>query len=138
MKLIIVTILSSIFLNASMSKSLNSVYDTSNNMVWQDSKDNIMIQLSQEDAILYCKNLKLSGKNTWHLPNRDEYELIFDKTRTDEHQINRAFKYSMPVDYWTSDTTWRSFGKYGYYVFLKSASFYYDNKTYKKFVRCVR
>lgn len=138
MKFIIITILCSVFLNASMSRNLNTVYDTKHNMAWQDTNDNIKLRLSYDEAVNYCEHLKFSGKTNWHLPSRDEYKLILDNTRTDEHHINRAFKYSMPVDYWTSDTTWRNFGRYAYFVLLKSGTFYYNNKTYKKFVRCVR
>ena len=138
MKLIMMTILSSIFLNASMSRNLNMVYDTSNNMVWQDSADNINIRLSQKEAIQYCEHLKLAGKTTWHLPSRNEYKLIIDKPIKQEHKINKAFKYSMLAHYWTSDTTWRSFGRYGYYFFVKSGNLYYENRNYAKFFRCIR
>jgi hypothetical protein len=119
-----------------MKKSINTVYDTKNNMIWQDTNDNISLKFSQKDAITYCKNLKLNGKDNWHLAKKDEYKLILDKKN--KHQINRAFNYSMPDDYWISDVTWRNFGQYGYYLFLKSGTFYYDNKSYKKFARCVR
>jgi len=130
--------LAPLLLSANLTKSTNFVYDTSNGSIWQDSVENITLRLSHKEAISYCENLTISGKSNWHLASKDEYSTIIDKTRKDEHQINRSFKYSMPVDYWTSDTTWRSFGRYAYYVFLKSGSIYYENKTYKKFVRCVK
>jgi len=123
---------------ANLTKSTNFVYDTSNGMIWQDSVENITLRLSQKEAIKYCENLTLAGKSNWHLASKSDFKYILDKTRKDEHQIHKAFKYSMPVDYWTSDITWRNFGRYGYYVFLKSGAIYYDNKTYKKFVRCVK
>ena len=131
-------LLAPLFLTANLTKSTSFVYDTSNGAIWQDSVENITLRLSFEEAKSYCKKLSISGKSNWHLASRDEYKTILDKTREDEHQINKAFKYSMPVDYWTSDATWRNFWRYGYYVFMKSGSIYYDNKTYKKFVRCVK
>jgi hypothetical protein len=127
-----------IFLNASLTRSTNFVYDTKNGKIWQDAQENITLRLSHEDAIKYCEDLQIAGKSNWHLASKDEYNLIIDKNRKDEHKINKAFHYSMPVDYWTSDTTWRNFGRYAYYVFFKSGAIYYDNKTYKKFVRCVK
>jgi len=137
-KIIFLIVLSPLFLSANLTKSTNFVYDTKNGAIWQDTKENITLRLSQKEAIKYCNNLKIAGKLNWHLASRDEYSSIINKSRNDEHQIHKAFKYSMPVDYWTSDTTWRNFGRYGYYVFFKSGTMYYDNKSYKKFVRCVK
>ena len=133
-----ILLLAPLFLSANLTRSTNFVYNTSNGAIWQDSKENITLRLSYKDAINYCKSLKIAGKSNWHLASRDEYNSIIDKTRKDEHQIDKAFKYSLPVDYWTSDITWRNFGRYAYYVFMKSGAIYYDNKTYKKFVRCVK
>ena len=138
MKLLIIILLSATLLNASLSRSTNYVYDSKNSMVWQDGTENITLRLSFDDAISYCKNGKFQGKTNWHLPSRDEYKYIIDKKVKDEHKINKAFKYSLAQDYWTSQSTWRNFGRYGYYVFFKSGTIYYDNKSYKKLVRCVR
>jgi hypothetical protein len=138
MKFVFLLIVFFTFNNAALVKNSDYVYDTKNSMVWQDSKDNITLQLSYNEAIDYCKNGKFSGKNNWRLATRNDYKFIINKKRKDEHKINKAFKNSVPYDYWIGETTWRSFGKYAYYVFFKSGTIYYQNKTYKKFVRCVR
>jgi len=138
MRFFIILIFSSLVLNASLNRSTNFVYDTKNNMIWQDNKDNITLLFTHDEAIKYCEKAKFAGKNNWRLATREDYKFIIDKSRKDEHQINKAFKYSMPVDYWIGESTWRSFGRYGYYIFFKSGTIYYQNKSYKKFARCVR
>jgi len=138
MKLLIIFILSTLYLNANLTHGTNTVHDSKNKLRWQDTKDNVYLRLSHEDAIKYCQDLTLAGVSDWYLPSRDEYKTIIDKTRKDENQINKIFKFNLRDHYWIGETTWRSFGKYAYYVFFTSGNIYYENKTYKKFVRCVR
>ncbi len=134
----ILLIIVSVYLDASMLKSINTIYDDENKLTWQNTKDNITISKTHKNAIKYCEDLKLLGANNWRLPTRQEYKLIINIKRDDEHMINKAFNHNLPSDYWTSETTWRNFGKYAYYVFFKSGAIYYNNKNDKKFVRCIR
>jgi hypothetical protein len=114
------------------------VIDKQNNLIWQDTKDNIMLRMTQEKAIEHCEKLSFSGLSNWRLPSVEEYKTIIDKTRDDENMIKKIFHYNLPVNYWASDRTWiRNFGRYGYYIFFKSGTAYYQNRTYLKFVRCV-
>jgi len=125
---------------AKLTKNGDSVIDDKNRMMWQDSKENVQVLLTQEDAINYCKKLNTNGFSDWRLPSVEEYKTIIDKSRTRVNlMINKAFRYTLREDYWSSDRTWtRNFGHYGYYVFFKSGSVYYQNRSYPKYVRCVR
>ncbi len=114
------------------------VIDKTNNLLWQDSKANIIMLGSQEQAIEYCTKLTSGGYSSWRLPTKDEYNSIIDKTRKDEIMLNHAFKYVIKEGYWTSTTRWQNFWRYGYYFFVKSGNLYYENKTYPKFFRCVK
>jgi hypothetical protein len=141
MKLLLLTLLlSSIIFGAKLTRSGEYVIDDQNKLMWQDNYDTVKIRLSQPEAIEYCENLSFAGFSDWHLPSSDEYKTIIDLTRKDELMINHAFKYILPEDYWANDRTWlRNFGRYGYFVFFKSGTIYYQNRfAYKKFVRCVR
>jgi hypothetical protein len=114
------------------------IIDKQNSLIWQDTKDNIMLRMPQVEAEKYCTNLKFSGLTNWRLSSVDEYKTIIDKTRDDENMIKKIFYYNLPDYYWASDRTWvRNFGRYGYYIFFKSGTAYYQNRSYKKFVRCV-
>lgn len=127
------------FLNAQeLTKSGDYVVDKTNNKMWQDTKENIELRLYQKNAKKYCQKLNLAGFGNWHLPTRKELKQIVDMGRKDEFKISKAFSFALPDDYWTQDVTWRSLGQYGYYIYFKSGTVYYQNKNYPKYVRCVR
>jgi len=127
-------------MQAKLVRNNGYIIDTVNKLIWQDIEDNKKIKLSQEEAINYCKKLP-SGN--WHLPTIDEYKTIIylKRAKKEEIGIKKIFKYvkKSKTGYWTSDRTWlRNFGKYGYYLHIKTAHFFYENRTYKKYVRCVK
>ncbi|MDC0932263.1 DUF1566 domain-containing protein [Arcobacteraceae bacterium] len=125
---------------AKLTKSGNYVIDDKNKLMWQDTKANTKILVTQDQAIEYCEKLTLSGFTDWELPTVKNVETIIDKKRVRAQlMINKAFKNVRRDNYWLKDRTWlRNFGEYGYYVFFKSGSIYYQNRTYPKYVRCVR
>lgn len=139
MKALVLFFMALVLLNgANLKKSGDFVIDKQNGLMWQDSKANINVLVSHIDAPAYCSKLALGGHSDWRLPSVAEYKTIIDKTRRDEIMINRAFIFIKQDDYWTNDRTWRNFGRWGYYIFFKSGAAYYENRTYKKYVRCVR
>ncbi len=123
-----------------LEKSGNTVIDNKNSLIWQDHIDNTKVIVTHPHAVEYCEKLVQSGSSSWRLPSIDEYEYIIDKTRVKEElMINRVFSHIIQDDYWTNDRTWiRNFGRYAYYVFFKSGTVYYQNRTYPKYVRCIR
>ncbi len=125
---------------AKLTRSGNYVIDDKNKLMWQDMRENTKILVTQDHAIEYCEKLALGGFHDWKLPTIENYETIINKKRIRAQlMINKAFKYVKRDDYWSSDRTWiRNFGAYGYYVFFKSGTVYYQNRTYPKYVRCVR
>jgi hypothetical protein len=142
MKYIILLLLvfcTSLFAQRFYKSGENYVIDKQERMMWQDTNANITVLKSYEGAKEYCEKLRLGGYDNWFLPSRDDYEHIIDMSRKkDEMTIIRKFEYVVKDDYWTSDNTWRNFGLWAYYVYFKSGTFYYENKTYPKYVRCVR
>ncbi|MEA3289533.1 MAG: DUF1566 domain-containing protein [Campylobacterota bacterium] len=139
MKFLIVLLFCTVSLfGTSLTKSGDYVIDKENKLMWQDTKDNVFKIVSHITAPEYCEKLTLGGFNNWRVPKVKEYELIIDKTRDIELKIDKAFKYTLPVGYWAKDRTWRTLGKWGYYVYFKSGAVYYENRTYPKLVRCVR
>ena len=141
MKILSALFISTILLFATkLTKSGDYIIDDTHKIMWQDSIENIKIRLMHDEAIDYCDKLSTDGFSDWRLSSTQEYTYIIDKSRIKEEiMINKTFKYVMKDDYWASDRTWvRNFGRYAYYIFIKSGSIYYQNRTYKKFVRCVR
>ncbi len=119
-------------------KSGDYVIDKTNNKMWQDTQENVKLLFSQEAAQKYCEKLNLGGYSDWRLPDIEDYKQILDMSRKEELKISRKFTYALADDYWASNRTWRNFGQYGYYVFFKSGAFYYQNRTYPKYVKCIR
>ena len=125
--------------STSLQKGKNSIIDTTNNLVWQDTKDNITLIFTHEQSAQYCNKLRLNNYSNWRLPTVQEYKTVLDLNREDEIKLNKKFYFVVKDDYWTNDRTWlRNFGKYGYYIMIKSGHAYYQNRTYKKYVRCVK
>ena len=142
LKIITLLIISSSFIfSLGLRKSGNSVIDRDNNLVWQDHKDNVKLELKHDEAVKYCKLLKQDNFTNWRLPSIEEYKKIINNSRKkdDEIMIDKAFYHIIQGDYWTSNRTWmRNFGKYAYFIFIKSGHIYYQNRDYYKNIRCVR
>jgi len=140
MKIILLIVLSvSILFGTNFYKIDNHIVDTVNKKMWQDSPENIKVLKNQKNAIAYCENLDLDGYSDWRLPSIKDFEKIIDKNRGyKDPKIIKSFEYALPDHYWLTDKTWRNFFTWAYYVHLISGTFYYDNVTNPKYVKCVR
>ena len=76
--LIIFSTISNLF-GLKLTKSGNYVIDDTNKLMWQDTKANIRVILTQEHAVEYCTKLQLNGFYDWRLATKDEYKYIIDK-----------------------------------------------------------
>ena len=138
-KIILILSIITLLYSSNLSRGAFTIVDAKHHLLWQDNKDTISLALTHKDAINYCKKLSLEGYSNWRLPTVDEYKYIFDLTREDEILLDKKFRFVIKDDYWTSDRTWyRNFGKYAYFIKIKSAHSYYQNRSYKKYVRCVK
>jgi hypothetical protein len=134
----ILALLISFSFGQNLIKNGSYVLDNKNYLSWQDTPSNSKVKKQYEDAVKYCKNLRLGNYNNWTLPTVKQYKTIINTKTNKESAISDKFKYIIPVDYWTNDTRWQSLNKYAYYIFFKSGSIYYNNKSNLKYVRCVR
>ncbi len=119
-------------------KNGDLVVDMPHKLHWQDTQDNVSLLKTHQGAVDYCEELTLSGYADWYLPTKEEYLYIIDKTRQNNPKINSKFEYILPDDYWTSNSRWQNFYRYGYYILFTSGNIYYQNKNNLKYVRCVR
>ncbi|MEA2020064.1 MAG: DUF1566 domain-containing protein [Campylobacterota bacterium] len=110
------------------------VLDKNTNLVWQD--DIHTTTYTWENAISYCENLDLAGYTNWKLPNINELKTIVDDTIYSP-SIYSEFKNTVSSDYWSS-TTNASITSHAWTVYINVGATYYDDKTYFKYVRCVR
>lgn len=86
-------------------------------------------ELKWDDAVIACKNSRVSSLSDWRLPTKDElYQLYLLK-----NEIG-GFKSS---HYWSSDSN-SSNNSAHYYVDFNNGSTDWDLNGYYKYVRCVR
>jgi len=96
-----------------------TITDTSTGLMWQ--QDTAPGRYNWEQALTYCENLSLAGKNDWRLPNRNELQSIVDYSRYNP-AIDTAFFPDTGADYYWSSTTganypneaWAAYFFYGY------------------------
>ena len=125
-------------MGSNLIKNGDFVIDRTNALMWEDTQQTVVNKVAQINSDKYCASLGLGGYSNWRVPSVEEYKFVVDRNIKDDVKIAREFRHRLPVKYWTNKTTWRNFGLWAYYVYLKSATFYYDNKTYLKYIRCIR
>jgi hypothetical protein len=107
---------------------------TYNELMWQDNDDSKMKQLKYEDAVKYCKDLKLAHFHNWELPSIEQLKALYKI----KDKIENGFGANA---YWSSEEVIKSNNIWKYSKTLnfenekvkeKVQSFYDGN------VRCVR
>lgn len=103
---------------------------------------------SWSEAREYCANLTLEGKSDWRLPSRDELKsLLLAKAKKNRHDdlfyIKEPLSDTLPkqegrvkgATFWTSTS---KSGEDAWNVSFFTGSSYWDYKSYKGYVMCVR
>ena len=90
-------------------KANNTVVDMKNQLMWQDSVDNVSAKFSWEGALEYCEALNHEGMNDWRLPNVNEsFGILEELWRKRNSDFSHVIPYSsdVPDPYiWTSTTS---------------------------------
>jgi hypothetical protein len=125
--------LTTLGLNGAFVGSGDIVTDEKTALVWQDTPTDPM---AWEDALLYCEELSLEGKDDWRLPNKKELESLINYGASNP-SIDSSFTHVLPSLYWSSTT------KANYSDHAWVASFFWgyvqgELKTQPYCVRCVR
>lgn len=115
----------------------SSKQDDKTGLVWQDNQSLAQNEMMQEEAIVYCRELKLDGFEDWRLPTLKEAYSIVDLTQ-ERPALKKGFEVRSDERFWTATSfaknpkkeAWRISMSYG------EAEPYKKNRTYH--VRCVR
>ncbi len=133
-KIISGVLLASILVSGSNAKmirvdSKNIVYDSDKNIFWQDDPESVNIEKNWNDAVKYCKDLKLSGYSDWKLPDADNNTLYDLINQTDE------FKFFSNSTYWSSSES--ADKEDAWVVNFKSLSSSKSNKNSINNIKCI-
>jgi len=128
-KIILMISLTTVILSAK-----DIVLDNETDLIWQDNSD--IGRGTWSEAKEHCESLSLEGYRDWRLPNIDELMSISDKTRY-EPAIKEVFKHTKNAIYWSSTEHKNDYSQ-AWLVYFGNGDVYYDNKSDKEYVRCVR
>jgi hypothetical protein len=107
-----------------------TLIDTFAEMQWQDNRDAKEIEKKWQDAVRYCENLTLDGKNDWRLPNKAELKYAYE--------IKNNFKNISSSYYWSFTTRPSYSYRLAWGINFDYEKMYAISKSYNEFVRCVR
>jgi hypothetical protein len=110
--------------------------DSATGLMWQDNADAANVQKDWDGAKRYCQDLRLDGYKDWRLPNIYELATLRDDLKQNNHMIN-GIENIASGSYWSSTTG--TDGSNG--MWSLAFTYGYDNscnKTYSRYVRCVR
>ena len=129
-----------LLVHAELSRDNNGIVsDSSTGLAWQDDYSGNVGKIkngSWEDALVYCHELSLGGKNDWRVPNIRELKSIIDDTKVDS-ATSPVFDNISSDKYWTS-TTFANDTSYGWAVDFYHGNDSLESKTDQHLIRCVR
>ena len=126
-----------LMLSSTLLFATSSKQDDKSGLVWQDNQVVAQKEMTQQEAIAYCQNLKLDSFEDWRLPTVKEFYTIIDLTKN-RPALKNGFEIRNDERYWTATPfvknpdkeAWRISMSYG------EAEPYKKSRDYR--VRCVR
>lgn len=111
------------------------VSDHRHHLYWQDDFASQKSSEDFDDAIEFCKNLRLEGLAGWRLPTFEELFSITDYARVPA--IDEHFTFLSDGTYWTS-TPFAANRSRAWTINSQTGETYYSYKTTNHAVRCVK
>lgn len=140
MKLLKILLFISIFTYANadiVRVSENSLKDTKTNFLWQDTVDVKDTKRTYNEAVTYCKNLVLDGKNEWSVPTFVAAFSIVD-TKVYNPTLSKEFQNFVSDNYWTNKTFGHATSGEAFVVNFLSGAFNRKSMDDKFYVRCYK
>ena len=126
-----------LMLSSTLLFATSSKQDDKSGLVWQDNQAVAQNEMTQQESISYCQNLKLDSFEDWRLPTVKEFYTIVDLTKN-RPALKNGFEVRNDERYWTATPfaknpdkeVWRISMSYG------EVEPYKKSRDYR--VRCVR
>jgi len=131
------SLIGSLLVTTTILSSATSKVDEKTSLVWQDNSAVVDNEFSYDEAISYCKNLKLDGFDDWRVPTLKEFYTIVD-LRVNRPALKSGFEIRNDERYWTSTLFVKNPKKEAWRVSMSfgEAEIYNKKRNYR--VRCVR
>jgi len=114
-----------------------SKLDDKTGLIWQDNSEVGEKDLSHDEALRYCQDLKVDGFSDWRLPTLKEAYTIVN-LKTNRPALKNGFEVHDDGRYWTATLFAKDPKKDAWYISMS----YGESEPYKKsriyHVRCVR
>ena len=126
-----------LLISTTLLTSATSKLDEKTSLVWQDNSAIMDNELTYDEALSYCKDLKLDGFDDWRLPTIKEFYTIVD-LRVNRPALKSGFEIRNDERFWTSTPFVKNPKKEAWRISMSfgEAEPYNKKRTYR--VRCVR
>jgi len=114
----------------------NIVTDTKASLMWQDENLPDSLILNFEDAKDYCEELNLEDHSDWRLPIIDELSTLIDRSKL--NPAVKTFIVNTKTGFYWSSTQYKGNITSAWGVHFYDGGSFWDRKTNRNFVRCVR
>ncbi len=130
-------ILWSLMISTTLLISATSKVDDKTSLVWQDNSAVMDNEMTYDEALSYCRDLKLDGFDDWRVPTVKEFYTIVD-LGVNRPALKRGFEARIDDKFWTSTLSAKNPKKEAWRISMSfgEAEFYNKQRTYH--VRCVR
>jgi len=124
-------------LSSSLILANSSKIDEKTGLIWQDNTEISQNDLNYNDALKYCKNLKVDGFSDWRLPSIREMYSIVDLSQK-RPALKNGFEIRDDGRYWTSTLFSKNPKGEAWYISMRYGEAEAYNKSRVYHVRCVR
>ena len=122
-----------------LSDSENIVIDNNTHKEWQNSDEVANISFNWSEAIFYCENLILDGKDDWRVPEVNEVYTIVNRDDTSTNNYYSLFKsHESAQGYWVSNTYQANSVNSWIIYFNGTGDAFISPKEQHSAVRCIR
>lgn len=127
----------SLLCSVTLLSAATSKQDDKTGLIWQDNAAVAEKEMSYENAIAYCKALKVDGFSDWRLPTLQELISIVDLKR-DRPTLKNGFDIRIDERFWTATPYAKPHEKEAWRISFSYGEMEPYQKSREYHVRCVR
>jgi hypothetical protein len=119
-----------------MIENVNNITFINNNLMWQDTKVNVELQLNRLELKVYCRKLDFANRKDWRVPSVEDMISLIDYNKTTPASIDKI-EHIIPLQYWTSSSSVLEKSK-NWFIDFEYGTSGIDSDLVRYNIRCVR